>query len=296
MDLLSLKTVTTLSDCVTIAEQDQVKIVRVIHDKARAAISLHGGHVLSFQPKGQADLLWMSSQAIYDGKAALRGGIPVCWPWFGRIAAPAHGFARNQEWKLIEHRENEQGVIVTLGLQATPESLAIWPYQFDVRLHVEIRESLTVTLDVTNTDSKAWTFSGALHTYLHVGDIRETQTSGVGTEYIDSLQNSRLCTQHGLLTLTDTIDRVYTQPEPLITVQDPALARTLTFENQGHNSAVLWNPWQQGAQSMADMNDEGYLHFLCVESTLHAPSLAEGITLQPGQNHQLVTQITSQAQ
>lgn len=160
MDLLSLKTVTTLSDCVTIAEQDQVKIVRVIHDKASAAISLHGGHVLSFQPKGQADLLWMSSQAIYDGKAALRGGIPVCWPWFGRIAAPAHGFARNQEWKLIEHRENEQGVIVTLGLQATPESLAIWPYQFDVRLHVEIRESLTVTLDVTNTDSKAWTFSG----------------------------------------------------------------------------------------------------------------------------------------
>lgn len=70
----------------------------------------------------------------------------------------------------------------------------------------------------------------ALHTYLHVGDIRETQTSGVGTEYIDSLQNSRLCTQHGLLTLTDTIDRVYTQPEPLITVQDPALARTLTVE------------------------------------------------------------------
>ncbi len=162
----------------------------------------------------------MSSQAIYDNKAALRGGFPVCWPWFRRIAVPAHGFARNQEWKPIEHRENEQGVIVTLGLQATPESLAIWPYQFDVRLHVEIRESLTVTLDVTNTDSKHGPSLG-LCTYLHVGDIRETQTSGVGTEYIDSLQNSRLCTQHGLITLTDTIDRVYTQPEPLITVQDP---------------------------------------------------------------------------
>lgn len=121
----------------------------------------------------------------------------------------------------------------------------------------------------------------ALHTYLHVGDIRETQTSGVGTEYIDSLQNSRLCTQHGLLTLTDTIDRVYTQPELLITVQDPALARTLTVENQGHNSAVLWNPWQQGAQSMADMNDEGYLHF-CVWNQHCMRRLGRGYHLTAG--------------
>ncbi|MEF2521634.1 D-hexose-6-phosphate mutarotase [Vibrio mimicus] len=293
MDLHSLNTVAVLADCVTIVEQDQIKIVRVIHDKASAAISLHGGHVISFQPKGQSDLLWMSSKAIFDGKAALRGGIPVCWPWFGRIAAPAHGFARNQEWKLVEHRENEQGVIVTLGLQTTPESLAIWPYQFDVRLHVEISENLKVTLDVTNTDEKAWTFSGALHTYLHVGDIRETQTTGVGAEYLDSLQGEQLCTGDGQLDLIDTIDRVYTQPESLIKVQDLTLARTLTVENQGHNSAVLWNPWQQGAQAMADMNDDGYLHFLCVESTLHAPSLAAGKTLQPGQTHQLSTQISS---
>ncbi|ENM5727665.1 D-hexose-6-phosphate mutarotase [Vibrio mimicus] len=293
MDLHSLNTVAVLSDCVTIVEQDQIKIVRVIHDKASAAISLHGGHVISFQPKGQSDLLWMSSKAIFDGKAALRGGIPVCWPWFGRIAAPAHGFARNQEWKLVEHRENDQGVIVTLGLQTTPESLAIWPYQFDVRLHVEISENLKVTLDVTNTDEKAWTFSGALHTYLQVGDIRETQTTGVGAEYLDSLQGEQLCTGDGQLALIDTIDRVYTQPESLIKVQDLTLARTLTVENQGHNSAVLWNPWQQGAQAMADMNDDGYLHFLCVESTLHAPSLAAGKTLQPGQTHQLSTQISS---
>ncbi|KQA27630.1 aldose epimerase [Vibrio metoecus] len=295
MDLYSLNTVTALSDCVTIVQQDQVKIVRVIHDKACAAISLHGGHVLSFQPKGEADLLWMSSQAIYDGKAALRGGIPVCWPWFGRIAAPAHGFARSQEWELIEHRENEQGVIVTLGLKSTPESIAIWPYLFDVRLYVEISESLKVTLDITNTDNKAWTFSGALHSYLHVGDIRKTHTTGIGAEYIDSLQEGRVCSSTGPLTLSDTIDRVYTQPEAAIKVQDPALNRTLIVENQGHNSAVLWNPWQQGAQAMADMNDDGYLQFLCVESTLHASSLATGKTLQPGENHKLVTLISSHA-
>lgn len=292
MDLLSLKTVATLSDCVTIAERDQVKIVRIIHDKATAAISLHGGQVISFQPKGEADLLWMSSNAIFDGKAALRGGIPICWPWFGRVAAPAHGFARSQEWQLIEHRENEQGVIVTLGLSTTPASLAIWPYQFELRLHVEISDSLKVTLDITNTDQNTWMFSGALHTYLQVGDIHETQTFGAGVEYIDSLQDNLVCRGDNALSLSGPIDRIYTQPNAQIQVQDSVLARSVTVENQGHNSAVLWNPWLQGAQAMADMNNDGYLHFLCVESTLYAPSLTAGKMLQSGQTHQLVTHIS----
>lgn len=294
MDLHALNTVAVLSDCVTIAELDQIKIVRIMHDKASAAISLHGGQVISFQPQGQADLLWMSPQAIFDGKTALRGGIPICWPWFGRIAAPAHGFARSQEWQLIEHRENEQGVIVMLGLPVTSESLALWPYQFELRLQVEIGASLKVTLHITNTDHQAWTFSGALHSYLQVGDIQQTETTGIGPTYMDSLQNNLICSSHAPLTLSDAIDRVYTQPEALVTIQDSQLNRKVMIENQGHNSAVVWNPWLQGAQAMADMNDEGYRHFLCVESTLHAPSLSAGKTLQPGQSHQLITHISAQ--
>ncbi|QIL84724.1 D-hexose-6-phosphate mutarotase [Vibrio sp. HDW18] len=294
MDLHALNTVAVLSDCVTIAELDQIKIVRIMHDKASAAISLHGGQVISFQPQGQTDLLWMSPQAIFDGKTALRGGIPICWPWFGRIAAPAHGFARSQEWQLIEHRENEQGVIVMLGLPVTSESLTLWPYQFELRLQVEIGASLKVTLHITNTDHQAWTFSGALHSYLQVGDIQQTETTGIGPTYMDSLQNNLICSSHAPLTLSDAIDRVYTQPEALVTIQDLHLNRKVMIENQGHNSAVVWNPWLQGAQAMSDMNDEGYRHFLCVESTLHAPSLTAGKTLQPGQSHQLITHISAQ--
>ncbi|MDA0127561.1 D-hexose-6-phosphate mutarotase [Vibrio sp. MarTm2] len=291
MDLKTLPALTVLSDNVTIVEVDQVKVVRVIHEKATAGIALHGGHVISFKPEGQEDLIWMSEQAIFDGKAALRGGIPVCWPWFGRIAAPAHGFARNSEWTLLEHRENEHGVIIELGLMTSESTLSVWPHQFQAHLLVEISDELKVTLDVINTDEQPWTFSGALHTYLNVADIETAKTTGMGAEYIDSLLDNKVCQGGDELVLTDTIDRVYTKPESVINVADGT--RTISVENQGHNSAVLWNPWAAGAESMGDMQDDGYKTFLCVESTLHAPSLEQGKTLQPGERHQLITKISA---
>ncbi|AIV06293.1 aldose epimerase [Vibrio harveyi] len=293
MDLKTLPALTVLSDNVTIVEVDQVKVVRVIHEKATAGIALHGGHVVSFTPAGKEDLIWMSEKAIFDGKAALRGGIPVCWPWFGRIAAPAHGFARTAEWELVEHRENDNGVIVELALFPTEETHDIWPHMFDARLMVEISDQLKVTLKVTNIDDAEWTFSGALHTYLNVGDIKQVQTTGMGPEYIDSLKEGEICQGGDVLQLTDTIDRVYTQPEAQILVKDAVLNRTLSVENQGHNSAVLWNPWATGAQGMGDMADNGYETMLCVESTVHAPSIKQGKTLQPGETHELITVISA---
>ncbi|MEH0758282.1 D-hexose-6-phosphate mutarotase [Vibrio sp. 16] len=291
MDLKTLPALTVLSDNVTIVEVDQVKVVRVIHEKATAGIALHGGHVISFKPEGQEDLIWMSEQAIFDGKTALRGGIPVCWPWFGRIAAPAHGFARNSEWTLLEHRENEHGVIIELGLMTSESTFSVWPHQFQAHLLIEISDELKVTLDVINTDEQPWTFSGALHTYLNIADIETAKTTGMGAEYIDSLLDNKVCQGGDELVLTDTIDRVYTKPESVINVADGT--RTISVENQGHNSAVLWNPWAAGAESMGDMQDDGYKTFLCVESTLHAPSLERGKTLQPGERHQLITKISA---
>ncbi|USD66054.1 D-hexose-6-phosphate mutarotase [Vibrio sp. SCSIO 43136] len=291
MDLTTLPTLTVLSDCVTIVEKDQVKMVRVMHDKATAAVALHGGHVVSYTPAGQDDLIWMSTQAKFDGETALRGGIPVCWPWFGRIAAPAHGFARTTEWELVEHRENDNGVILELALFPSEETHDIWPHMFDARLFVEIGDELKVSLNVINIDDTPWTFSGALHTYLNIADITATKTTGMGLEYIDSLQAAKICQGGEELVLTDTIDRVYTQPEALIQVNDSK--RTISVENQGHNSAVLWNPWAEGAAGMGDMQDDGYKTMLCVESTVHAPTIEAGITLQPGERHQLSTVISA---
>ncbi len=293
MDLKSLPALTNLSNNVTIVEKDDVKIVRVIHEKATAGIALHGAHVVSYKPTGKDDLIWMSSNTPYNGKSPLRGGIPICWPWFGKIAEPGHGFARINQWKLAEHRESEQGVLVVLELEESPETLSIWPYKFKTRLYVEIGDELKVSLEVNNTDEKAWTFSGALHTYLNVGDITQITTTGMGAEYIDSLQDSKICTGGDSLVLTDTIDRVYTTPEAQITVTDPVLKRALTVENSGHNSAVLWNPWSQGATAMADMPDDGYKTMLCIESTIHASCLSAGQTLQPNEQYLLTTTISA---
>ncbi|AUI86549.1 D-hexose-6-phosphate mutarotase [Vibrio azureus] len=293
MDLHSLPTLTVLSDHVSIVEIDQIKVVRIIHDKATAGIALHGGHVLSFKPTGQHDLIWMSDNAIFDNQTALRGGIPICWPWFGRIANPAHGFARTAEWTLVEHRESEHGVIVELALPATQATHQLWPHQFDARLIAEIGEELKLSLKVTNTDSTPWTFSGALHTYLNIGDVRQTKTTGMGNEYLDNLQSGKPCQGENTLILTETIDRVYTQPEAQILVEDPVFNRTLTVINHGHNSAVLWNPWAEGAKAMTDMTDHGYETMLCVESSVHAPSLEQGKTLEPGESHELISMISS---
>jgi glucose-6-phosphate 1-epimerase len=294
MDFQTLPTLTHLSDCVAIVEKDNIKLVRINHAKATAAISLFGGHVLSFQPAGQPDLLWVSEASSFDAKTPIRGGIPICWPWFGGIADPQHGFARNREWTLVEHKENDTGVVITLELETDDSTQAIWPYQFRLLLHVAISEQLNVSLQITNTDEKPWTFSGALHTYLYVGDIRQTATTGMGLTYIDKLQNNTICQGEPTLILTDTIDRIYTAPQTRIQLNDPTLNRILSIENTGHNSAVLWNPWAEKAHTMRDMTDDGYQTMFCIESTIYSPCLSAGITLQPGTQHILTTGIVTE--
>ncbi len=283
--------IAALSNCVSIVENNGIKIVNVNHSKATASVSLHGGHLLSFRPSGQQDVLWMSEKAEFNHEKALRGGIPICWPWFGRIASPAHGFARTSQWHLVEHKESEHGVILCLGLEESHDSLALWPYTFQARLYIEISDALKVTLDIHNTDDKPWTFSGALHSYFHVADIFETIVTGMGETYSDSLLQGKLCSGEKKLQLTDTVDRVYTQPEEQIIIDDTKYNRSIVIKNRGHNCAVIWNPWQQGAEAMADMTDDGYKTMLCVESTYHAESLEQGKALQPGESYQLETEI-----
>lgn len=291
MNITHLPTISVLSDCVTIAQLDDVKVVRILHEKAEAAISLHGGHVLSFTPKGQDDLIWMSKDAIFNPDKAIRGGVPVCWPWFGRIANPAHGFARNSTWTLVEHRENENGVMVVLGLETSEETKAIWPFEFEARLTVEISDQLTITLDAKNTDDKAWNCSGALHTYLNVADINTTTITGMGSNYIDGLLEGKVCSGGDTLSIDAAVDRVYTQPENTVLVSDTR--RTFSVTNSGHNAAVIWNPWIEGAESMGDMNNDGYQTMLCVESTYHAASLEVAKVIQPNESFVLSTTISA---
>ncbi|CAH0533857.1 Putative glucose-6-phosphate 1-epimerase [Vibrio stylophorae] len=296
MDLKTLPALTVLSDNVTIVEQNGIKIVRVNHDKASAGISLHGGHVIWFQPKDQQDLIWMSEKAEFDTNKALRGGIPVCWPWFGKAANPSHGFVRTSEWQLIEHRESEQGVIIVLGIEDSEATQALWPHKFSARLYIDIQETLKVTLDAENTDTQAWQCSGALHTYLTVGDINQVEVTGMGPLYLDGLQQGKACESDvQTLTIGAMLDRVYTKADSQLSMTDKALNRQVMVKNGGQNAAVIWNPWVEGAQSMADMADNGYQTMLCIESTYHATNLENGYNVAPGEHFILTTEISTKA-
>lgn len=288
MDFHSLPTTSVLSDAITICDHQGIKIIRINHTKATAAISLFGGHLLSFKPKGQEDFLWMSQNADYSGKVALRGGIPVCWPWFGKQASPSHGFARNSIWTLKQHRENENGVIVTLELSDSPETQKIWPHAFRLTLQIEITETLSVQLITTNTDTKPFKIGGALHTYLNLGDIHQAQVTELGETFIEKNEQH---SSNGMTNITQEVDRIYTQALPTVQMHDKHFKRNMMIKNQGNTSVVVWNPWSELCQNMADMAADSYLTMLCIESCIHE----QNVTLEPNQAHTLSTSIISKA-
>ena len=289
MNLRQLSTVNALSDNVTACEYQGINIIRVIHPLAEAGISLHGGHLLWFKPQGEKDIIWLSEKAIFDQSKAVRGGIPICWPWFGQAGTPSHGFARTSQWSLLEHRENENGVIVSLALEDNEETYAIWPHKFKNVLTFEVGQELKVSLTSTNTDNQPWSYSGALHTYLDIANINNIDITGMGPNYLDSTQQGRACEGGTTLTFTSETDRVYTQPESTITINDKNNNREILVTNEGHNAAVIWNPWQALSISMSDMADNSFETMVCVESTIHQPN----IELAPGQSHTLATTISS---
>ncbi|WP_318492996.1 D-hexose-6-phosphate mutarotase [Photobacterium leiognathi] len=289
MNLRQLSTVNALSDHVTVCEYQGISIIRVIHPLAEAGISLHGGHLIWFKPAGEKDIIWLSENAEFDTQKAIRGGIPVCWPWFGKAGTPSHGFARTSQWTLQEHRENENGVIVSLQLEDNEETRALWPYKFNNVLTFEIGTELKVSLTSTNTDSQPWSYGGALHTYFDIADINNIEITGMGSSYLDSTQQGKACEGGDVLTFTSETDRVYTQPEATITINDKNNERNILVINEGHNAAVIWNPWQELSISMGDMADNSFETMVCVESTIHQPS----IELAPGQSHTLATTVVS---
>lgn len=286
MDINRLPIISVLSDKVTICQLEGIAVIRVIHPKANALISLFGGHILHFQPQGCENIIWLSKKADLSGTKAIRGGIPICWPWFGKIEQPAHGFARNCQWELNQHRENQQGVIVSLTLCDSKKTHSIWPYSFHLELQIEISDTLNVSLITTNTDNKTIQFGAALHTYLTIADITQVSATGLGQNYIE---NNQLITSSNNIKFDDEIDRIYTHPDKLIQILDPIFNRKLSILNNGNNAAVLWNPWQELSKNMPDMNDDGYKTMVCIESANYDKS----ILLKPDEYHVLSTQISS---
>lgn len=265
-------------------------MVEVTTDHAKAVISTYAGQVLSYCPTGQPDLMFQSNSAYFTHGKPIKGGAPICWPWFGPDpegkGRPGHGFARNSQWELQGTEKRADGSIrVTLGLNETDETRILWPHAFRLTQEITVGAMLDIALITCNLDSKPFALSQALHTYFQVGDIAQTQILGLeGCAYVDKANNDAEMQQSGSVTITSETDRVYSGVHYPLVIQDGALGRHIHVAATGSTSAVVWNPWATISKAMADLGDDDYHRMICVETTNTGP---DTITLAPGAEHRL---------
>ena len=228
---------------------------------------------------------------MLDGSKPIRGGIPLCWPWFGPSPArvgsgkPSHGFARTSLWTLDGVSDHGDGTLVHLSLRDTDASRALWPHAFELELDVLVGKELSLVLTTRNTGKTPLTYNAALHTYLQISAPEAVSVTGLGEPYADKLtgQDGQ---QQGALTLTAAIDRVYHQAEAMVMVKDGD--RTTKVVSGNNDSVVVWTPWLEGATAMADMSDDGYRTMLCVEAAITAEA---GVVIAPDEEHSFSTVI-----
>lgn len=255
--------------------------LKITNDRGAADVLLHGGHVLSFQPAGAAPVLWVSPRSPFTAGKAVRGGVPVCWPWFGPDPrGAAHGFARSTTWQLAEAAEFADGrTRVTLALSDSTASRALWPYAFRLELAVTIGRELDLALTAINTDKTPWSWHGALHTYLAVTDVRRTTVEGLdGCAYLDAPSNGseRNRVQEGLVTFTDEVNRRYFETDRTLVVADDV--RRIRITKAGSNATVVWNPGPTRAGAMPEIGDL-WPGMVCIEAAVFG---AGRVDLPPG--------------
>jgi glucose-6-phosphate 1-epimerase len=263
---------------------------------AHATVSTYSGQVLSYRPKDrQDDLLFVSDKAYYEEGKAIKGGIPVCWPWFGadpeNLGRPAHGFVRNRQWQVTGSESLADGSTkIIMGITDNNATRALWPHPFRLDIEITVGDSLKVELVTHNTGNGSITISQALHTYFRVGDIGKVSVLGLdGIQYIDKTLGSVRMTQSGPVTISGEVDRIYTGVTGDITIDDSSLGRRIVISSSGCSTAVVWNPWAEIAASMADLDDDDYQHMLCVETANAGP---ETVEIAAGETYRLAAEYT----
>ncbi|WP_019557500.1 D-hexose-6-phosphate mutarotase [Thiomicrorhabdus arctica] len=252
--------------------RENIMMIDVENAFASAQITTHGGCVLSFTPKNGQDLLWVSPTALYNGQKPVRGGIPICWPWFGahsqETSAPAHGFVRNAVWHLDHIANLDSGVTeIVLTFDSNADTLAIWPHSFHLALRIEVGEKLAMSLITTNLSNHDIQITEAFHTYFNVADARNLVITGLeGSTHLDKLSHAPAERQVKTLTLNPPMDSVYLHQTSDVSIEDVGHQRNITIEKQHADSAVVWNPGPETVKGFADVPDDVWPEFVCVEA------------------------------
>jgi glucose-6-phosphate 1-epimerase len=266
----------------------EIPIIEIDTAIATAKISLYGAHMLAYKPKqAKQDLFYLSQEAIYKQGKAIRGGVPLCWPWFGddpaKIGRQAHGFARNVYWSLLDCQLHDDIVDISLGLRSSASSRMWWPCDFNLKLTITVADTLTIKLSTENSGELAAAISCALHSYFLVGDIDQVHVEGLdGIDYLDKTQQFEQFVQSGDIRVSSETDRVYLHTPKSVRLVDKAFNRVIEIDQHGAENMVVWNPWDK-AQSLADMPDQDYQRFICVET---ANAIANKTVVSPGTFHE----------
>lgn len=280
-------------------------ILEVNTDQCEARVSAYAAHVASWTPflpgaASPAPGLFCSPRTAWGGGKAIRGGVPICWPWFGPRrddpkpegkASPAHGFARTRPWHVEQVELADNGrVEVTFLLVSDDDTLTLWPHAFEARLVCALGTTLHLSLVVKNVDDAPFEMEGALHTYLTVSDVEQVKLTGLeGTRFFDKVAGVERSHGREPLVLRDETDSVFMGTKSAVVIEDPGLQRSIRVEKSGSQSTVVWNPWLVKATAMADLGGDVWRSFVCVEAANVAPHV---VPLSPGATHTLSTRVS----
>lgn len=264
-------------------------ILTITNSHGTVELTPYGGHILSYQPAGQAPVLFLSQASNYTAGKAIRGGIPVCWPWFGShpndSAMPGHGFARLLFWNVEAVSPSANETEVLLSLRDDERTRQYWPHAFELTLRIVLGAQLRVELTSRNTGTEAFVLSQALHTYFSVADIEHVTITGLeSTPFIDTLTHLTEAPEGKPIAIRSEVDRVYDNTSADCLIRDAELQREIRVAKEGSRSTVIWNPWIDKSKRMPDFGDKEFHEMLCIEATNIGGDV---ITLPLGSTHTL---------
>ncbi len=265
-------------------------IAEIKNSHGEATVALHGGHILSFRPRHHEPVLWLSGNSHFKTGKAIRGGIPVCWPWFGDHPTdtdkPAHGFVRTALWSVSESQKlADESTRLRLSIADSQDTLKLWPHRFRLVLDITVSDVLRVKLVSTNCDNKPFICGGALHSYFNISFISDILIKGLeGCAYLDKVDKFRRKVQDGYVSIERETDRIYLDTKADCVIEDSGLHRRIGISKNGSRTTVVWNPWIDKARYMKDFGDDEYKSMVCVETT---NADADVISLAPGDSHTL---------
>lgn len=273
---------------------------RVTLPACEATVYMQGAHLTQWKPVGGSDVLFLSVMSEFTPGKAIRGGIPVCFPWFGGRSdggsGPSHGFARIEEWTLafaalLPGAEGEDRVSLTWTLGPSELSRSLGFDRFRVAYEMLLGRTLTLRLTVANVGEAPLRFEEALHTYFRVRDVRHAPITGLeGAAYLDKRDGGKeKSAPDGPLQLDRFTDRVFPANEEATAIRDLANGRVIHVAKQGSRTTVVWNPWTEGAAALADLGDDEWPEFLAVET---ANTASDAVTLGQGETHTMSAEIS----